>query len=81
MNTASANLARAVSALLLSRGPRTHASRTSALLAHGNGKRRPVWETSGTLETRRTPHGSVATCPKIPFVVLSSNVPSPIPVP
>ena len=59
MNTASANLARAVSAILLSRGPRSHAGGAGGLLQHGNGKRQPVWGTFGTLETPRAPRGSV----------------------
>ena len=78
MNTASANPARVVSAILLSRGPRFHAG---GLRQDGNDKRQPVWGTFGTLETPRAPRGSVATGGKISSVILSTNVPSPTPVP
>ena len=81
MNTASANPARVVSAILLSCGPRFHAGGAGGLLHHGIGKRQPVWGTFGTLETPRAPRGSVATGGKISSVILSTNVPSPTPVP
>ena len=69
MNTASVYLARVVSALLLSRGLRSHPSCTGARLLRCNFNRKSTRATSSTVETPTVQRGAVAICGKTSSVI------------